>query len=334
MLYRISRFFIFLLPPEFSHHFVLKILKIVNFFHLIKPKEIPSEKPILLNGLLFKNRIGLAAGFDKNAEHINIFQNLGFGFLELGTVTPKPQPGNPKPRIYRDVNKLAIINSFGFNNVGVKKFIDNIKASNKSVIIGVNIGKNAITPYEKSTDDYLRCLRQLYVHGDYIAVNISSPNTQNLRNLHNIKDLENLIKKIVNERIKLHKKFKVFKPIFIKLSPDLNLKEIKPIINLLVRHKIDGVILTNTTIDKSLIYKAYRNTPGGISGLPLNKKSEEMLINVKKVSRNKLTIISVGGIMTPQDAKRRIQLGADLIQLYTGLIYQGPLLVDAIRREL
>ena len=334
MLYRISRFFIFLLPPEFSHHFVLKILKIVNFFHLIKPKEIPSEKPILLNGLLFKNRIGLAAGFDKNAEHINIFQNLGFGFLELGTVTPKPQPGNPKPRIYRDVNKLAIINSFGFNNVGVKKFIDNIKASNKSVIIGVNIGKNAITPYEKSTDDYLTCLRQLYVHGDYIAVNISSPNTQNLRNLHNIKDLENLIKKIVNERIKLHKKFKVFKPIFIKLSPDLNLKEIKPIINLLVRHKIDGVILTNTTIDKSLVSKAYRNTPGGISGLPLNKKSEEMLINVKKVSRNKLTIISVGGIMTPQDAKRRIQLGADLIQLYTGLIYQGPLLVDAIRREL
>jgi dihydroorotate dehydrogenase len=334
MLYRISQFFIFLLPPEFSHHFVLQILKIVNFLNLIKPKEIPSEKPILLNGLLFKNRIGLAAGFDKNAEHINIFQNLGFGFLELGTVTPKPQPGNPKPRIHRDVNKQAIINSYGFNNVGVKKFIDNIKASNKSVILGVNIGKNAITPYEKSTDDYLTCLRQLYVHGDYIAVNISSPNTHNLRNLHNIKDLENLIEKIVNERVKLHKKFKVFKPIFIKLSPDLNLKEIKPIINLLVRHKIDGVILTNTTIDKSLVSKAYRNIPGGISGLPLNKKSEEMLINVKKVSRNKLTIISVGGIMTPRDAKRRIQLGADLIQLYTGLIYQGPLLVDAIRREL
>ena len=249
-------------------------------------------------------------------------------------MTPKPQPGNPKPRIHRDVNKLAIINSYGFNNVGVKKFIDNIKASNKSVIIGVNIGKNAITPYEKSTDDYLTCLRQLYVHGDYIAVNISSPNTQNLRNLQNIKDLENLIEKIVNERIELHKKLKVFKPIFIKLSPDLNLKEIKPIINLLVRHKIDGVILTNTTIDKSLVSKAYRNIPGGISGLPLNKKSEEMLINVKKVSRNKLTIISVGGIMTPRDAKRRIQLGADLIQLYTGLIYQGPLLVDAIRREL
>ena len=177
-------------------------------------------------------------------------------------------------------------------------------------------------------------MRQLYVHGDYIAVNISSPNTQNLRNLQNIKDLENLIEKIVNERIRLHKKFKVLKPIFIKLSPDLNLKEIKPIINLLVRHKIDGVILTNTTTDKSLVSKAYRNIPGGISGLPLNKKSEEMLINVKKVSRNKLTIISVGGIMTPQDAKRRIQLGADLIQLYTGLIYQGPLLVDAIRREL
>ena len=334
MLYRISRYFIFLLPPEFSHHFVLKILKIVNFFHLIKLKKIPSEKPILLNGLLFKNRIGLAAGFDKNAEHINIFQNLGFGFLELGTVTPKPQPGNPKPRIYRDVNKLTFIISYGFNNVGLKKFIDNIKASNKSVIIGVNIGKNAITPYEKSTGDYLTCLRQLYVHGDYIAVNISSPNTQNLRNLQNIKDLENLIEKIVNERIRLHKKFKVLKPIFIKLSPDLNLKEIKPIINLLVRHKIDGVILTNTTIDKSLVSKAYRNIPGGISGLPLNKKSEEMLINVKKVSRNKLTIISVGGIMTPQDAKRRIQLGADLIQLYTGLIYQGPLLVDAIRREL
>ena len=334
MLYRFFRSVIFLLPPEFSHHFILKILKFVNFISLLKAKDIKNEKPVSIKGLNFKNKVGLAAGFDKNAEHIEIFENLGFGFLEIGTVTPKPQPGNKKPRIYRDPKNEALINSFGFNNVGIYKFIDNIKKSNVNLIIGINIGKNAMTAYEDSINDYIACMREAYIYADYLTVNISSPNTKNLRDLHNLSDLRIFIKSLMIEKNKLKKKLNKSVPIFLKLSPDIEESKIKPIIDLLIANSIDGVIISNTTIDKSKISKHYQHLPGGVSGAPLKIKSEQILSKVKKISKNKLLIISVGGIMTADDALKRIRLGADLVQIYTGLIYQGPSLVNEIRQKL
>jgi len=334
MLYRFFRSVIFLLPPEFSHHFILKILKFVNFISLLKVKDIKNEKPIFIKGLNFKNRVGLAAGFDKNAEHMQIFENLGFGFLEIGTVTPKPQPGNKKPRIFRDPKSKALINSFGFNNVGIYKFLDNIKKSKINLVIGINIGKNALTPYEDSINDYIACMREAYMYADYLTVNISSPNTKNLRDLHNLSDLRIFIKSLMIEKNKLQKKLNKSVPIFLKLSPDIEESKIKPIIDLLIANNIDGVIVTNTTIDKSKISKPYQHLPGGVSGAPLKIKSEQMLSTVKKISKNKLLIISVGGIMTADDALKRIRMGADLVQIYTGLIYQGPSLVNEIRQKL
>lgn len=334
MLYRLFRSVIFLLPPEFSHHFILKILKFVNFISLLKVKDIKNEKPIFIKGLNFKNRVGLAAGFDKNAEHMQIFENLGFGFLELGTVTPKPQPGNKKPRIFRDPKNDALINSFGFNNVGIHKFIDNIKKSKVNLVIGINIGKNALTQYEDSINDYIACMREAYIYADYLTVNISSPNTKNLRDLHNLSDLSVFVKSLMIEKNKLQKKLNKSVPIFFKLSPDIEGSKIKPIIDLLIANSIDGVIVTNTTIDKSKISKPYQHLPGGVSGAPLKIKSEQMLSTVKKISKNKLLIISAGGIMTADDALKRVEMGADLVQIYTGLIYQGPSLVNEIRQKL
>ena len=334
MLYRFFRSVIFLLPPEFSHHFILKIMKFLNFFSLLKVKDIKNEKPISINGLNFKNRIGLAAGFDKNAEYIQIFEKLGFGFLELGTVTPKPQPGNKKPRVFRDPKNEALINSFGFNNVGIYKFIDNIKKSNVNLVIGINIGKNALTAYEDSISDYIKCMREAYMYADYLTVNISSPNTKNLRDLHNFSDLSVFVKSLMIEKNKLQKKLNKSVPIFLKLSPDVEESKIKPIIKLLIDNNIDGVIITNTTIDKAKISKPYQHLSGGVSGSPLKIKSEQMLSKVKKISQNKLLIISVGGIMTADDALKRIKMGADLVQVYTGLIYQGPSLVNEIRQKL
>ena len=334
MLYRFFRSIIFLLPPEFSHHFILKILKLLNFFSFLRVKNIKNEKSISIKGLNFKNRVGLAAGFDKNAEHIEIFENLGFGFLELGTVTPMPQPGNKKPSVFRDSQNEALINSFGFNNVGIYSFIDNIKKSDVNLIIGINIGKNALTAYEDSINDYIACMKAAYRYADYLTVNISSPNTKNLRDLHNPSDLNVFIKSLMVEKNKLQKKMNKSVPIFLKLSPDIQESKIKPIIDLLIANNIDGIIINNTTTDKSKISKSYQNLPGGVSGKPLKRKSEQMLSRIKKISKDKLLIISVGGIMTADDALKRIEMGADLVQIYTGLIYQGPSLINEIRSKL
>jgi dihydroorotate dehydrogenase len=334
MFYQFIRFFVFLLPPEFSHHFALRVLKFLDYFRLIKSKKIKNESNVIINGLAFKNRVGLAAGFDKNAEHINILEKLGFGFLELGTVTPKSQPGNVKPRIFRDVSNNALINSFGFNNVGIKKFISNYKKSNKNIILGINIGKNAKTPYKKSINDYVACLQKVYVLADYLTINISSPNTRNLRNLHDVNDLEIFLKVISEKKKSLILASRKTTPIYLKLSPDIKSNEIKPIISLLIKYGIDGVILANTTINKHNISQKYRSLPGGVSGAPLKLQAEKLLLQDKKISKNKLTIISVGGILSADDAYKRIKMGADLVQIYTGLIYKGPTLINEIRQKI
>jgi dihydroorotate dehydrogenase len=334
MLYKITKFFLFLLPPEFSHNFSLYILKFLNFLNLVRRVDVPEESSFKFKDINFKNKIGLAAGFDKNAEFIDLFQNLGFGFIEIGTVTPKPQSGNAKPRVHRDIKKEALINSFGFNNVGVERFIENVKKVNRRAVIGINIGKNALTPYDNSIDDYVFCMRKVYEYADYLTINISSPNTKNLRNLHDINQLSTFLNAINQERKLLEDSTKKLIPFFVKLSPDINDSDINPIINLLITKKIDGVILTNTTIDKNLVSNKYKNLPGGISGSPLRRRSEFLLSEVKKIAKDNLIIISVGGIMSVEDAKKRINLGADLIQIYSALIYKGPNIVNEIRRSI
>jgi len=282
-------------------------------------------------GLTFPNKVGLAAGLDKNAEYIVPLSKLGFGFIEVGTVTPRSQPGNPKPRSYRLVQHEGIINRFGFNNVGIDQFIKNIKKSNFKGILGVNIGKNFDTPINKAVEDYLICFRKAYPYADYISINISSPNTKNLRTLQDNKNLEILLKTISHEKKLLTKKFKKRVPYVIKISPDNSNKELDSIVKLLFKYKVDGVIATNTTIDKKTVVSSkFSKEDGGLSGAPLNKKSSRTILYLNKILKGKIPIIGVGGIMKGQDGVEKIKNGASLIQIYSGLIYKGPRLIDEL----
>ena len=328
-MYKFIRFFLFLFNPELSHHISMKALKLACFFGLIKNNIKPNPTNIM--GLTFPNKVGLAAGLDKNAEYIIPLSKLGFGFIEVGTVTPRSQPGNPKPRSYRLVQHEGIINRFGFNNVGIDQFIKNIKKSNFKGILGVNIGKNFDTPINKAVEDYLICFRKAYPYADYISINISSPNTKNLRTLQDNKNLEILLKTISHEKKLLTKKFKKRVPYVIKISPDNSNKELDSIVKLLFKYKVDGVIATNTTIDKKAIVSSkFSKEDGGLSGAPLNKKSSRTILYLNKILKGKIPIIGVGGIMKGQDGVEKIKNGASLIQIYSGLIYKGPRLIDEL----
>jgi len=328
-MYKFIRFFLFLFNPELSHHISMKALKLACFFGLIKNNIKPNPTNIM--GLTFPNKVGLAAGLDKNAEYINPLSKLGFGFIEVGTVTPRSQPGNPKPRSYRLVQHEGIINRFGFNNVGIDQFIKNIKKSNFKGILGVNIGKNFDTPINKAVEDYLICFRKAYPYADYISINISSPNTKNLRTLQDNKNLEILLKTISHEKKLLTKKFKKRVPYVIKISPDNSNKELDSIVKLLFKYKVDGVIATNTTIDKKAVLSSkFSKQDGGLSGAPLNKKSSRTILYLNKILKGKIPIIGVGGIMKGQDGVEKIKNGASLIQIYSGLIYKGPRLIDEL----
>ena len=328
-MYKFIRFFLFLFNPEFSHHISMKALKLACFFGLIK-NNIKSN-PTNIMGLTFPNKVGLAAGLDKNAEYIIPLSKLGFGFIEVGTVTPRSQPGNPKPRSFRLIKHEGIINRFGFNNVGIDQFIKNIKKSNFKGILGVNIGKNFDTPINKAVDDYLECFRKAYPYADYISINISSPNTKNLRTLQDNKNLEILLKTISHEKKLLTKKFKKRVPYVIKISPDNSNKELDSIVKLLFKYKVDGVIATNTTIDKKAVVSSkFSKEDGGLSGGPLNKKSSRTIVYLNKILKGKIPIIGVGGIMKGQDGVEKIKNGASLIQIYSGLIYKGPRLIDEL----
>ena len=331
-MYRYIRSFLFLLNPELAHHLSMKGLTLACFFGLIREKNIPSE-PITIMGLNFPNRVGLAAGLDKNAEYITPLAKLGFGFIEVGTVTPRSQPGNSKPRSFRLIKDEGIINRFGFNNVGIDQFINNIKKAKFNGVLGINIGKNYDTPIDKAVEDYLTCFRKAYRYAGYIAINVSSPNTKNLRNLQSDKYLEILLKSLKREQKILHKKFKKLVPFVVKISPDNSSKQLDSIAKLLLKYKVDGVIATNTTIDrKGILTSKYAMEEGGLSGAPLNKKSTNVIKHLNKCLNGKIPIIGVGGIITADDGIEKINNGASLIQIYTGLIFRGHGLVNELRK--
>ena len=282
-------------------------------------------------GIKFKNPIGLAAGFDKDGDLFNELSSFGFGFIEIGTLTPLPQKGNPKKRLFRIKAENGIINRMGFNNKGVDSAIKRLKTKNK-IIIGGNIGKNKNTPNEKAVEDYKYCFNSLFPYVDYFAVNVSSPNTPELRKLQDKKPLE----KILVSLIKLNSQKNKRKPILLKISPDLNKNQLSDIIDLIINLKLDGIIATNTTIDRSKINSnnALKNEKGGLSGKPLYDRSNDVIKFISKKSKNKFPIIGVGGIHSPKDAIDKIKAGATLVQIYTGFIYEGPSLIKKINREI
>ena len=281
-------------------------------------------------GIKFPNPVGLAAGFDKNAEIYKQMHDHGFGFIEIGTVTPKPQDGNPKKRIFRLVNDDAIINRLGFNNDGVDQIVNRLK-KNINVIIGGNIGKNKDTPNEKAADDYLICFQKLYDHVDYFAVNVSSPNTPHLRDLQNTEGLRSILIPLIDENKK-----RLNKPILLKISPDLNNSDVLSIVDLIQELKIEGIIATNTTLSREKLKSdnKLKSQKGGLSGAPLRNRSTEVISLIHKYSKGNVPIIGVGGIMSADDALEKLNAGASLIQVYTGFIYNGPSFIYKINREI
>ena len=286
-------------------------------------------------GLNFVNPVGLAAGLDKNAEYIDCLAKLGFGFIEVGTITPKAQPGNPKPRSFRLTKEEGIINRFGFNNDGIDKVIENIKKSKFKGILGINIGKNFDTPINKAVNDYLLCFRKSYLYASYITLNVSSPNTKNLRKLQEGENLDDLLKKIKNEQKILYKKYGKYVPFLLKISPDNTTSQLSFICELLIKYGIDGVIATNTTLSRDQVSKSkIRNESGGLSGLPLRLSSLDTLKFLKLNLDGKIPIIGVGGIMSGKDGKEKIDNGAVLIQIYSGLIFKGYKLIHELCRTI
>lgn len=320
---------LFTLEPEAAHHLTLSSLKTAYSLGMsgIIAKR-PPDDPQKLMGLTFPNPVGLAAGLDKNGDCIDGLAALGFGFIEIGTVTPLPQPGNPQPRLFRLPQAQAIINRMGFNNDGVDKLVENVKRADYRGILGINIGKNAATPIEKAADDYLICLRKVYAHASYVTVNISSPNTRNLRQLQDEDALNTLLGLLKAEQKKLSDAHGKYVPIALKIAPDLSDEQIAQIAHLLVRHRIDGVIATNTTLSREGVENFEHGAEsGGMSGAPVRDKSTAVIRALHQHLQGALPIIGVGGILSGADAAEKISAGASLVQIYSGLIYRGPELV-------
>ena len=323
LIIRILRIF----PPEIAHKISLTLL---FFIHRLGLLSIFNNKrqteTIEFLGLSFKNTLGTAAGLDKNGDYIDCLGALGFGFLEVGTITPKAQAGNKKPRVFRLSKDKGVINRLGFNNKGIDYLVTNLKQHKYDGVIGVNIGANKNSHGKKRIEDYIECIRKVYKYTDYITVNISSPNTKNLRNLQNSENIDKLFVALENE---IHT-LKIDKPIFIKISPDESLDTIKYIINKVQNSKITGIIATNTTTDKSTLKdEKYWNYEGGLSGEPLREKSNDLIYEIRKVSEE-IPLIGVGGVMSQKDYKEKLTLGADLVQIYTGFIMEGPGLIHKI----
>ena len=327
--------FLFLFDPEKIHTFTFFLIKVffkIPILGFIIESFYKVENPKLVRklfGLTFENPVGIAAGFDKNATHISEFEKFGFGFIEIGTVTPKPQHGNPKKRLFRLKEDTAIINRMGFNNDGVTKIKNRLK-KNYNVLIGGNIGKNKVTPNSQAKNDYIICFKELYNYVDYFVVNVSSPNTPGLRELQSKEFLNDLF----IELNKLRSNETIKKPILIKISPDLSKEKILEILEVIDTNNIDGIIATNTTIDYPNLKSKNKNETGGLSGAPLYDKSNEVISFISKKTNGKLPIIGVGGISTPEQAVKKIEAGAHLIQLYTGIIYEGPGIVRKINKKL
>ena len=323
-LYGLARPLLFALDPETAHSVTLKL---ADAFGWVSGKKSFAE-PVRAMGLDFPNPVGLAAGLDKNAEHIDALARLGFGFLEVGTVTPRPQPGNAKPRLFRIPEKEALVNRFGFNNVGIDQFLRNAERSRWRGILGINIGRNADTPPERAAEDYEIGLEKVYAKASYVTVNISSPNTKGLRDLQQKNLLENLLKRLSQKRAAMADRHGKRVPLALKVSPDLDADEIRAIADAVKRHRIDAVIATNTTLSRDGVQGlAHGNEAGGLSGAPVLARSTEVLNLFKKELKNEAALIGAGGILSKDDARQKIDAGASLVQLYTGLIYRGPGLV-------
>lgn len=336
--YGLIRPLLFQLDAEKTHELTLRSLDRVHQFAAPLLKQ-DLLLPTQLMGLHLKNPVGLAAGLDKNGAHIDALGNLGFGFVEVGTVTPLAQPGNPKPRLFRIPAKQSLINRFGFNNDGLEQFITNVKASQwhrQGGTLGLNIGKNANTPIEEAASDYLKGLEGVYAHADYVTVNISSPNTQNLRALQAESELIQLLAALNQKRTQLQEQYQRYVPIAVKIAPDLDKAQIDSIAHAVQHTHIDGIIATNTTLTRDAVTgQPYANEQGGLSGLPVHELSLGVLRRLREQLGPDYPLIGVGGIHSGVQAVEKIQAGANAIQLYTGLIYKGPLLirdcVDAIR---
>ena len=328
-MYSLVRPLLFALEAETAHRYTLAALRALARAGLVpaaRPAPPSCERTVM--GLRFPNPVGLAAGLDKNGDYIDALAGLGFGFLEIGTVTPRPQPGNPRPRLFRIPAARAIINRLGFNNGGVDRLVENVKRASWRGVLGINIGKNADTPIERAGDDYLACLRKVYAHASYVTVNISSPNTRDLRQLQGQGQLDDLLGSLKAEQARLADAHGRQVPLAVKVAPDLELAEINGIADTLRRHRVEAVIATNTTITRDGV-AGLRNAEqaGGLSGAPVLARSTGVVRDLAHALKGEIPVIGVGGILGGPDARAKIAAGASLVQVYSGLIYRGPELV-------
>lgn len=332
LLYALARPFLFAIDPEAAHNLTLPALRRAAAMGLTSSIVKPAYDPRTVMGITFPNPVGLAAGLDKDGAYIDGLATLGFGSIEVGTVTPRAQPGNPMPRMFRLPKANAIINRMGFNNGGADAFVANVRASkfyqNKEGVLGLNIGKNADTPIERAVDDYLICLEKVYPYASYVTVNISSPNTKNLRQLQGASELDALLSQLKGAQQRLSDQHKRYVPIALKIAPDMELEQIQTIAQALLHHKMDGVIATNTTVSRDAVKNLkHAEETGGLSGAPVFEASNKVIRALKSELGDALPIIGVGGILSGSDAQAKIAAGASLVQLYTGLIYRGPALI-------
>jgi len=338
-LYPLARPFLFSLDPEAAHDLTLNQLAQTQNTFLDRAYRQPwIADPAQLAGLTFPNRVGMAAGLDKNARCIDGLGAMGFGFVEVGTVTPLPQPGNDKPRMFRVTDAKALINRLGFNNQGLDEFVANVKKSkfrSQGRLLGLNIGKNAVTPIERATDDYLLGLSGVYEHADYVTVNISSPNTKNLRSLQTDEALDQLLSALNERKMALADTYQKRVPVFLKIAPDLDDAQMAVIAQSLVKHHMDGVIATNTTLSRDVVKgMQHGDEAGGLSGSPVLAGSNRVIRLLRQHLGPQFPIIGVGGILSGYDAVSKIEAGADVVQIYTGLIYKGPALVHEVAKAL
>ena len=329
MSYALMRPALFALEAETAHHLTLGSLKALQRIGLVRPSAIDAARCArTVMGIRFPNAVGLAAGLDKNGAYIDALAALGFGHMEIGTVTPRPQPGNPRPRLFRIARADAIINRMGFNNEGVDRVIANVHRSTWRGVLGINIGKNFDTPLEHALSDYLACLRKVYALASYVTLNISSPNTKGLRDLQTAHQLDALLAGIAVERLALSDQYSRRVPLALKIAPDLDESEIDAIARLVEKHAIDAVIATNTTVARDGVATLpHGDESGGLSGAPLREKATRVVASLARSLDGAVPVIGVGGILTGADAREKLDAGASLVQLYTGLIYKGPALV-------
>lgn len=332
MFYQLARSAMFLADAEKSHHFALGSLKALQHtpLQMLWAQQVPAH-PVTVAGIEFKNPLGLAAGLDKNADCIDAFAQMGFGFIEVGTVTPRPQAGNDKPRLFRLPQADAIINRMGFNNKGVDYLVENVKKARYKGVLGINIGKNKDTPNEQGKDDYIACMRKVYPYATYITVNISSPNTPGLRDLQFGEALLDLLQAVRHEQLDLQVRHGKYVPVFVKIAPDMDSVAISQVAETLLASQMDGAIATNTTLDKSAVAALpFGQETGGLSGQPVRHKSTEVIRQLRQSVGPDFPIIGVGGIDNAAAAKEKLNAGAQLLQVYTGFIYQGPALIKQI----